>query len=57
MLKSIHEQIERGLRRIGIRAEKEEFVPHITLARLKGSGILSVLLSFWKSLKTLKLAK
>jgi len=37
VLRSIYEQVERGLRRIGLRAEREEFVPHVTLARLKGS--------------------
>jgi 2'-5' RNA ligase len=36
-LARIHAEIERGLRRLGFRPEKEEFVPHITLARIKGS--------------------
>ncbi len=36
-LARIHDEIERGLRRLGFRPEREEFVPHITLARIKGS--------------------
>ncbi len=36
-LARIYREIERGLRRLGFRPEREEFVPHITLARLKGS--------------------
>ncbi len=36
-LARIHREIEKGLRRLGFRPEKEEFVPHITLARIKGS--------------------
>ncbi len=36
-LRRIYEAIEKGLRRLGFRPEREEFVPHITLARLKGS--------------------
>ena len=36
-LERIHREIEKGLRRLGFRPEREEFVPHITLARLKGS--------------------
>ncbi len=36
-LRRIYEGIEKGLRRLGFRPEREEFVPHVTLARLKGS--------------------
>ena len=36
-LKRLYEEIERGLRRLGFKPEREEFVPHVTLARLKGS--------------------
>jgi 2'-5' RNA ligase len=36
-LRRLYEEIERGLRRLGFRPEREEFVPHVTLARLKGS--------------------
>ncbi len=42
-LKKIRDEIERGLRRLGIKPEKEEFVPHITLARIKGSRNISSL--------------
>ncbi len=35
-LERIHSVIERGLRRLGFRAEREEFVAHVTFARLKG---------------------
>ncbi len=34
-LVKIHKEIELGLRRLGFKRESEEFVPHITLARLK----------------------
>ncbi len=36
-LRRLYEEIERGLRRLGFRPEREEFVPHVTLARIKGS--------------------
>jgi len=36
-LAELHRVIERGLRRIGLRPEKEEFHPHVTLARIKGT--------------------
>ncbi|KSW11472.1 2'-5' RNA ligase [Pyrodictium occultum] len=36
-LERLYREIERGLRRLGFRPEREEFVPHVTLARLKGS--------------------
>ncbi len=36
-LARLHREIEEGLRRLGIPPEREEFVPHVTLARLKGS--------------------
>jgi 2'-5' RNA ligase len=36
-LKRLYEEIEKGLRRLGFKPEREEFVPHVTLARLKGS--------------------
>jgi len=35
-LERIHSVIERGLRRLGFRAEREEFTAHVTFARLKG---------------------
>jgi len=34
-LKLIRDHIESGLRKLGISGEREEFVPHITLARIK----------------------
>jgi len=34
-LKRIQKQLESGLRKIGIRPEKEEFIPHITIARVR----------------------
>ncbi len=37
-LKTIRDTIERGLRRLGFAPEREEFVPHITLARIKGGN-------------------
>ncbi len=36
-LSSLRDEIERILRRIGIPGEREEFIPHLTLARIKGS--------------------
>ncbi|ALL00226.1 2'-5' RNA ligase [Pyrodictium delaneyi] len=36
-LERLYREIERGLRRLGFRPEREQFVPHVTLARLKGS--------------------
>lgn len=35
-LQRLYREIERGVRRLGWRPEREEFVPHVTLARLKG---------------------
>jgi len=35
-LARVYRVIERGVRRLGWRPEREEFVPHVTLARLKG---------------------
>ena len=35
-IEEIYRFLEKGLRRLGFRPEREEFVPHITLARLKG---------------------
>lgn len=35
-LLELYRVVEAGLRRIGIKPEREEFVPHITLARVKG---------------------
>ena len=37
VLQRLYREIESGLRRLGFRPEREEFVPHITLARIKGS--------------------
>ncbi|MGC9072020.1 MAG: RNA 2',3'-cyclic phosphodiesterase [Acidilobus sp.] len=42
-LKDIREQIDRGLREIGITLEQEEFTPHLTLARIKERGSPAVL--------------
>jgi 2'-5' RNA ligase len=36
-LRELHSLVEEKLRRLGIPREKEEFVPHITLARVKGT--------------------
>lgn len=35
-LRRIYGFIERGVRRLGWRPEREDFVPHVTIARLKG---------------------
>lgn len=35
-LTRIYKEIEAGLRRLGFRPERESFVPHVTLARIKG---------------------
>mgnify|MGYP001770648643 CR=1 FL=1 len=37
-LRQIRDQVDRGLKDIGLRLEEEEFTPHITLARLKERG-------------------
>ncbi len=37
VLQRLYREIESGLRRLGFRPEREEFVPHVTLARIKGS--------------------
>jgi len=42
-LKAIREQVDKGLKDLGLRLEEEEFVPHITLARLKERGSPAVL--------------
>ncbi len=36
-LARIHSAIEEGLRRIGVPPAREKFVPHVTLARIRGS--------------------
>ena len=36
-LAGLRDEVERILRRLGIPPEREEFVPHLTLARVKGS--------------------
>ncbi len=40
-LTRIHDEVERGLRRLGLPPQREKFVPHVTLARLKGSRNIS----------------
>jgi len=44
-LRAIHDVVEEGLRRLGIPPERgaKEFVPHLTLARVKGSRNLAAL--------------
>ncbi len=47
-LRAIRDRIEAGLRGLGLRPERQEFHPHVTLARIKGSrniGSLARLLS------------
>ena len=43
VLESIHGEIERGLRGLGLQPSRERFVPHITLARIKGSRNIQAL--------------
>ncbi len=43
-LASLHDEIEAGLRRLGFQPQRERFVPHITLARIKGSRNLPALI-------------
>ena len=45
-LRELREFIESGLRRLGLRPEKEEFIPHLTLARIKGARNLHALIKF-----------
>ncbi|RUM47956.1 MAG: RNA 2',3'-cyclic phosphodiesterase [Hyperthermus sp.] len=35
-LQRLYEAIEKGVRRLGWKGEREEFVPHVTIARVKG---------------------
>ena len=35
-LRALRDEIEEGLRRLGVRPERQEFHPHLTLARIKG---------------------
>jgi len=42
-LTAIRDQVEDGLRRLGFRPERNRFVPHVTLARVKGSRNLPAL--------------
>ena len=44
-LRSIRDTLETGLRRIGIMPERQEFHPHLTLARIKGRRNLNRLVS------------
>jgi len=43
-LKRIRNELERGLRRLGFKPEAEEFIPHITIARVKGSARIQSLI-------------
>lgn len=45
-LSALHRQVEELLRPIGFGPEREEFVPHITLARVRGARGLQRLASF-----------
>lgn len=54
-LKRIRDEIERGLRRLGLRPEKEEFIPHITLARLKGARNVQAVIKLLQELSDLDL--
>jgi 2'-5' RNA ligase len=36
-LKKIRDEIEKSLRALGVKPERQEFHPHVTLARIKGS--------------------
>ncbi len=45
-LLELHETIENLLKRIGIPGSREKFVPHITLARVKGSRNISSLVKY-----------
>ncbi len=40
-LAKLHDIIEKGLRKLGIPPERERFVPHVTLARIKGTRNLT----------------
>ncbi|MGC9210240.1 MAG: RNA 2',3'-cyclic phosphodiesterase [Acidilobus sp.] len=42
-LKEIREQVDRGLKEIGLSLEEEEFTPHLTIARVKERGSPAVL--------------
>ncbi len=42
-LRALRDEIERGLRRLGVRPDDKEFHPHLTLARIKGSRNLQAL--------------
>ncbi len=43
ILKQIRDDIESKLRRLNIRPEKQEFHPHLTIARIKGTRNISLL--------------
>lgn len=43
-LSNLRDDIERILRRIGIHPEREEFTPHLTIARIKGGRNISSLI-------------
>jgi 2'-5' RNA ligase len=42
-LRRLRGEIEAGLRRLGVRPEQQEFHPHVTLARIKGSRNIQAL--------------
>ena len=42
-LRRIRDEVERGLRRLGVRPESQEFHPHVTLARVKGQRNIQAL--------------
>jgi len=45
-LKALRDQVESGLRGLGLRPERQEFKPHLTLARVKGARNISSLIRF-----------
>ncbi|WP_440059886.1 RNA 2',3'-cyclic phosphodiesterase [Thermogladius sp. 4427co] len=47
-LTAIHDSVEKELRKIGIPPDREEFVPHLTLARVKSGRGLNTLVKFIK---------
>lgn len=56
-LKKVHEKVEKELSRIGFPRNREEFVAHLTIARVKGSYNLSRLSAVLRELQDIEVGE
>ncbi len=50
-LRALRDEIEAGLRRLGVRPDDKEFHPHLTLARIKGSRNIQALVKLLQEMQ------